>query len=196
VAVELPESVRVAVAAATRTILADADARPVAEENLHVTIRFLGEVESGLLPALKDTLAGAASVVPASEAKVISFARHRWDLSPRVWGACVDDGPVKVLSALEREVTPRLAVLGIAAESRRFHPHVTVARSRRRGRRAPWRDEPNRCGPSASPPQDPVDLSFPVRELTLFESELTPRGPRYTALARFPLQPMSTKEQP
>jgi 2'-5' RNA ligase len=41
-----------------------------------------------------------------------------------------------------------------------------------------------------------VDLSFPVRELTLFESELTPRGPRYTALARFPLQPMSTKEQP
>jgi 2'-5' RNA ligase len=187
VAVELPERVRIAVSAAAAPLLAGKDVRPVSVENLHITIRFLGEVDPARLPAVRSALADAASAVPAAEAKVFAFAKLRWDLAPRVWVAYVDEEPSGVLRALEREVTPRIAPLGIPPDRKRFYPHVTIGRARRRDRRSPWLDEENRCGPSASPKHDPIDLPFPVRELTLFDSELTPRGSRYTALARFPL---------
>jgi 2'-5' RNA ligase len=199
VAVELPEAVRSAIAAAAAPILAQQpDVKPVAEDNLHITIRFLGDVTSDRLPAVQHALSEAASDVPAADARVVAFEKQRWNLSPQVWCAHVDDRPARVLTALEREVTPRIAPLGFPPESRRFLPHITVGRSRRRGRRKPWHEGKERdcTGQYAKLMNEPVGPSFPVRELTLFESELTPRGSRYSALARFPLQPIPTKEQP
>jgi 2'-5' RNA ligase len=194
-AVELPADVRAAVAAAARPVLADAGVRPVAEENLHVTIRFLGDVAPDRLSAVRQALAAAAGAVPAGEARVVALEKQRWQLSPQVWCVHVDEGPAKPLSALEREVTPRIAPLGIAPESRRFLPHVTVGRSRRRGRSEPRHEGRDRCGGVAVPTHEPIGPRFPVRELTLFESELTPRGSRYAALGRFPLQPDSPSKE-
>jgi 2'-5' RNA ligase len=195
-AVELPEDVRMAVAAAAQPILAGENVRVIATENLHVTIRFLGEVAPERLPAVCAALAEAASAVPAGEARVVAFEKQRWRLSPQVWCAHVNEEPSKPLSALERAVSARIAPLGFAPEGRRYLPHVTVGRSRRRSRRTPWHDDKDRCGQVAFLTHAPVGPAFPVRELTLFESELTPRGSRYTALGRFPLQPVSMKERP
>ena len=195
IAVELPEQVRAEVAAAAKPVLADADVRPVAEENLHITIRFLGEVDAERLSAVRQALAEAASAVPAGEARVVAFEKQRWNLSPQVWCAHVDEAPANLLTALEREITPRIEPLGFPPETRRFLPHITVGRSRRRGGRKPWHEDKDHCGAVAFLKREPVGRAFPVRELTLFQSELTPRGSRYTALARFPLQPTSTKER-
>jgi 2'-5' RNA ligase len=192
----LPPDVRRAVADAARPVLAEADVRPVAEENLHVTIRFLGDVAPERLPAVRRALAEAAASVAEGEARV-AFEERRWKLSPQIWCAHVDESPANALSALEREVTPRIAPLGFPPETRPFLPHITVGRIRRGGRRPrPRREGTDALRDAASPAQAPVGPSFPVRELTLFDSELTPRGPRYTALDRFPLQPISPKERP
>jgi 2'-5' RNA ligase len=188
-AVELPDEVRAAVAAAAAPLLAPfPDARRVAPENLHVTVRFLGDVQPQALPAIRAALAEASSESGAGRARAQGFGAFPGPSEPRVVWAGIDD-PAHAFTALERNVGERIAPLGFPPEDRPYAPHVTVARlgSPRgrpgRGRRAPA----DRARPFVSPPSSPLGPEFPVRELTLFESELTPRGPRYRALDRFPL---------
>jgi 2'-5' RNA ligase len=193
-AVELPAAVREAVRGAFETSVLPQLSDPrriraVAAENLHVTVRFLGDVREAALPALREALAAAATAVPASAAdlRARGFGAFPSARAPRVLWAGIDD-PAATIAALEREVTARLLPLGFPREERPYTPHVTVARvqdDRRRGR--------GRRGGASSPsplvlPADPVlGPAFAVLDLSLVESELTPQGSRYRTLARFPL---------
>lgn len=192
-AVELPDEVRAAVAAAAGPLLDPfPDARRVAPENLHVTLRFLGDVEPGAVDAIRAALADASSASPSGAARVRGFGAFPGPRSPRVIWAGVDD-PSGAITTLERNVSARIEGLGFPPEDRPYAPHVTVARiggSRRprRGRRA----DASGPGPAFTPPPpQPLGPEFPVRELSLVASELSPRGPRYRAVDRFPLVPPS-----
>lgn len=183
-AVELPEEVRHRIAAAARSLLEGVRAaRPVREENLHVTVRFVGEVASSAVdPLLAGVRDAAASVAKgsASARGVGAFPNAR---RPRVVWVGLDD-PAAVFTSVEAAISERLAPLGYRREDRPFSAHVTVAR---------MRDGVRNLGPlserlASAAREAPAFGAVPVDAVTVFQSELGSSGSRYTALARFPLR--------
>ena len=188
-AVELPEEVRARVAAASRELLEGVRAaKPVSVDNLHVTVRFVGEVEDLAVGALCAAVGEAAASVAPSSAELRGFGVFPDRRRPRiVWAGIAD--PRGVFSALEVAVSERLAALGHVRESRPYSAHLTVARMREGALTQNRARDPGAL-PSrlAAAERDPPAFgAFPVECLTVFRSELGPGGSRYTALARCPL---------
>lgn len=183
-AVELPESLRRDLAAgAAPGIARIPGARAVPADRMHVTVRFLGDVDPGLVARLRGDLRSAAAPVAGGVA-VVRFAwGERLPRRVRVYWAGIDDVG-GALGRLEAAVTGVVTPLGVAPEGRPYRPHVTLARVRQeRGARTSSLEA--QAGSVAPTIWQGVD--FPVRELVLFESKLGRDGPRYRALDRFPL---------
>jgi 2'-5' RNA ligase len=100
--------------------------------------------------------------------------------APRVIWAGVSKGRDR-MDAIEREVSARLAGVGVQPEDRPYSPHLTLARVRDAGGlRADTLLERHRA----------VELGATrVEAITLFESRLSPKGPTYVPLCRTPLEP-------
>jgi len=154
--------------------------RPVASENLHVTVRFLGEVGPERLQETARALWAAAESVPAGRLRIYGFGAFPHLRRPRVVWAGVED-PEGCTAPLERVVSAALVPLGHPPEDRDWTPHVTVARL----------GDPRKLGVRArvfvAPPEAPIGSWFEATDLTLFESELGPGGPTYRVVERFPL---------
>jgi 2'-5' RNA ligase len=180
VALDLPEETRAAIAEWGRRELTDGALRPVAAESLHVTLAFLGylpEKEIGRLEAILGEAAAGAPELRLGE-PVPRPQRGR----PRLFALPAESpGTVKMQAEVESMlVSARL----YRPEKRPFWPHVTVARVRREERGS------SRPARVTSPPGTlPKRLLKPIRgvRLTLYRSELQPRGARYTPLAQVEL---------
>jgi 2'-5' RNA ligase len=177
VALDLPDSVRTAIVAATSPLrVALPDLRWTAAENLHCTLVFLGDVDPDAVPVLEDRLAAAASSVEPFEAQVGGFGRFPVRGAARVVWAGLDDA-LATMSVLAGAVGRHTADL-VATKDRPFAAHVTVARARR---------------PMRIPPQlleTPIDTGpFPVTEIALYRSHLGGAGPhpRYEVLGTWGL---------
>jgi RNA 2',3'-cyclic 3'-phosphodiesterase len=161
VALELPADVREAIVAEDTTAT-----RAVALDALHVTLAFLGSRPESDVETIAGVLrAEAGTPAPRlSTAATLLLPRGR----PRVLAVALDD-PDGTLAALQQRVSDGLASAGVyTPEKRRFRPHVTFARVR----------------PRAMPPRvgSIAPLAFTADRLTLFQSQLHPKGARYTAL--------------
>ncbi len=149
----------------------------VEPENLHLTLRFLGETPAERLPALREALAAAAQVAPF-ELVVRGAGAFPDAAAPRVLWAGVE--ATAALAALQRRVEEAVAPLGWPPEPGRFLPHVTVARARAVRRRP-------ELAPHLAAVAGRVWGRVEVREVLFLRSTLTPRGPLYEPLGRFPL---------
>ncbi len=167
-ALELPAWVRGELAA-WAALAAPPGVRRVPEENLHVTLAFLGEQAEACVGDVADVLAAGAR--PVGE---LGTAGALW-LPPRRPGVLsVALAPDTGLAALRDDVAAGLAgALDWAPEPRAFRPHVTVGRVRR------W--ERVRAAPLDPPAPD---LSFAPEAVVLYRSRSGPGGSRYEALAR------------
>jgi 2'-5' RNA ligase len=148
--------------------------RPVGPGQWHVTLRFLGDVDDGLVPGLLDALAGASAAVPGPVQCEIGPATAWLD------GGRVLHLPVAGLDALARAV--RTATDPVVPDPEtgppRFTGHLTLARARRHRLDASAR---------ASLAGVPFAASFDVDSFDLVASQLAPAGPRYTTLGRVAL---------
>lgn len=174
--VELPDAVRAALARSARGLQARIRGGTwVAEGNLHLTVRFLGEVGDDLLPALHDLGAAAARAV-APFALVLDRlgAFPSPDRARVVWAGPTADSAL--FAILAQRIEDGVQAIGFPPERKPAHPHATLARLR-----IP-QDLASILGRTALP-------ALPVRVdgLTLMQSELRPHGPLYTAVARWPL---------
>jgi 2'-5' RNA ligase len=144
----------------------------VADASLHVTVKFLGQIDDARVPAVAEALAGAASRVAAFEVAVRGLGAFPSPSRARViWAGLEGAEP---LAALAGEVDRALAALGVPPESRAFAAHVTLGRAREA--------RPNSALARAL--ARPVDFGrLPVTRLSLMRSELRPQGSRYTELA-------------
>jgi 2'-5' RNA ligase len=147
--------------------------RWVRPENLHVTLRFLGEIA----PERQTPL---AAQVRAQTAALAPFALRLGALAsfpparrPRV--VVLELAPGEPLAALASAVERGVVAAGFAPEARAFRGHLTLGRVREGGR-------PPSLAALAVPP-----VAFDVTESVLFASELHPSGSRYTPLERVPL---------
>lgn len=167
---------------AIRAALIDAmDAVPGArwqdDEQLHVTVRFLGEVER---PVAEDAALALSQVVaPAPAARIDgvgTFAqRGRTDT---LWARVL---PVEPLTALHRKVDQTLGRAGIAPDTRRYLPHVTLARLPRTGHDTAALDRWLAANAALA------TSDFALDHLYLYESHLTSDGARYEPVMRWPL---------
>ncbi len=187
-AVELPPEMRTRIAESTSALLQGVrGVRAVAEESLHLTVRFLGDVAEEALPDVVAALREAVGTVPSGEAEARGFGAFPLLQRPRIVWCGVDDLS-GAATELEETVAPGLAELGFERDERPFSPHVTVARLRddSRGVGALVR----RLGEEA---QAGTRFGrFAVHELTVFRSDLLPGGPRYSVVDRLPLRGVTT----
>jgi 2'-5' RNA ligase len=149
--------------------------RWVRPESIHLTLRFLGEVDEHREPACRQGWREAVARFGRFRARVEGLGRFPETGRPRVLWVAVRAEPEERLGELASALEGAARSLGFAPETRPFRPHLTLARAHRR--------------PRFSEPGEPVPaMSLPVEEVVLFRSRLGPGGARYTALSRFPLR--------
>ena len=184
VAVALDPPARGAVAAAVAAlrlhpVLGTAAVKWVESRNLHLTLQFLGEVETAAATAVAAALA-PSSPLPVFPVALGSFGAFPPHGPPRViWAGLREGAPA--LGALREEVVHRLAPLGYRTDRQAYRPHLTVGRVRRGGRvlRAALAD--------AAAGVDLQAVGWVVGGAALFESRLAPAGPAYRVLTEMPL---------
>ena len=145
------------------------------EDDLHITLKFLGS----LTPAQLHYLGSHLSAIRASPVEISLTRPNFFD---RVGVLLVDVAPTEPLLALQSAVEQASTMIGVAPEARPFHPHITIARSPRRRPIPPHRDLIESL--------DALCRKLPTRDFTapefvLFQSN----AGRYTALGGFPLEP-------
>lgn len=142
-------------------------------DNLHITLRFVGEVDrhmqADLVAALGDV---AFTPFPLTIAGVGHFEGNK--RARAVWARVA---PSAALDELQMRVEMACRRAGLPAETRKFVPHVTLARlNSGSGPIGDWLA----ANGTLRPP------SWQADRFSLYESDLTPNGAIYSPLARFP----------
>ncbi len=149
------------------------------DEQLHVTLKFLGDVTDEQLQRVQEVMRNVSAQVKPFEVRLGSLGCFPSPRSPRVFWCGLHDqagGCARWLALAD----PLLAKLGFERESRPFTPHVTLGRSRdREGSLAMQRTFQTVVGPPES--------EMTVDHVVLFESRLNPDGAEYTPLTAVPL---------
>jgi 2'-5' RNA ligase len=147
--------------------------------NIHLTLRFLGEIPSeqscALAQAMGTAAAGSAPIQLSAQGLGV-FPSPR---KPRVLWIGLG-GQTDRLGQLVARLESELASLGIAREDRPFKAHLTLARIQTAVDAVRLQSAIESCGGYAPMP-------FPAAEMVLFQSDLRPQGPIYTPLARVAL---------
>ncbi len=146
---------------------------------MHLTVRFLGEVDEELLGPLEDALTGE---VPPVDVSLKLGAGGTFGSPPRtsvVWIGV--GGDLEGLRDLAQRIERAVGSAGLPSEERDFHPHLTVARVRRQARPAQRRAIARAVEALPAPAPHP----FRARERALVRSQLGRSGPRYEVLTRF-----------
>jgi 2'-5' RNA ligase len=144
------------------------------EEQLHLTLRFVGEVDRPLAQDLADAL-GRVRFEPF-ELRISGVGRFEQRSSGALWAGVEPKAPVAALAAKIERVC--LAV-GLEPERRAFFPHITLARWKGRRAHAVARFLDAKRALRSDP--------FAVGEFILFESHLSRHGAHYEEVASYPL---------
>lgn len=178
IAVLLPEEVRRAVAMTIEELkVYRADVGWVRPENLHLTLRFLGEQGERELERAREALGEAAAQASPFAVGLKGLGAFPLRGRPRVVWVGVAEGADRLVG-LQAAVEAALAVRGFHPEERPFHPHLTIGRVRgSRGVEAL----------SAALGEEQVFGEAEVTALHLMRSDLHPTGARYSVLGGFPL---------
>ena len=151
------------------------DARWVEEENLHLTLRFIGEVEE---PEVAYIMAALSSVQSESFDLTLSGVGH-FESRNKIRALWAGIQPCPALDTLQQRIESVLKRHGNAPDGRKFSPHLTLARLKQMPPTyvRDWLEGNSFF--QASP--------FSVQGFTLFESYRAPIGAIYTPLQGFPL---------
>jgi 2'-5' RNA ligase len=152
-----------------------ADFRWQDDEQLHLTLRFVGEVDR---PLAEDLAAALAGIRASSFAiRVHGTGRFEQRSAGALWAGVEPKAPVAALAAKVERVCQSV---GLEPERRAFHPHITLARWK--GRRShEVRRFLERTAALVSEP-------FSVDSFALFESRLSRHGAHYEQVSDYPLR--------
>lgn len=147
-------------------------------ESIHLTLKFLGEIDPLRVAEISAGLEGAAKSHPrfiVSAGGVGAFPNLK---APRVIWVGIDGGPE--LKGLHADIDGRLGDIGFERDGREFTPHLTLCRVKSMA-------DSRALGGLASGLKVEKMLDFEAGSFILFESRLNPKGAVYTALKTFPL---------
>ena len=176
VAVDLPDDIKESLAPLTRGL---GDVRWLDEDQQHLTLRFIGEIDNGELDDVVEALTLVAGAPFELSLEGIGHFPPRGE--PRVIWAGVAKS--EALRRLKRSVDRALDGIGLEPDSRKFAPHVTLARLRRP-------PPPHRLASWLAAHSLYRSQRFLVSGFQLYSSWLKPSGAEYTLEAGYELHPL------
>ena len=144
---------------------------------LHVTIRFLGEVEPAEVERITPLLAPPIAMAPFDVhwRGIGTFPNNR---HPRALWLGVINGAAQ-LAAIEAEVSKRLTGAAVELDERALLPHLTLGRVKMAGAGIDW--------PKVLQSAEVKNAASRIDRVTLYQSKLSQYGPHYTELVSAPL---------
>ncbi|WP_428937331.1 RNA 2',3'-cyclic phosphodiesterase [Fontivita pretiosa] len=178
IAIELPPEVRQHLLRVGQSLKSQiGKASFTREQNLHITLKFLGEVEDRRVAKLTESLSlvRAGGTIEIFARKIECFPER----GPVRIVAAGFGGDLEAIGGLHRAIEQRCQHLGFERETRAYRPHVTLARAR-----------PTLPPEARQHAEALTSALFPgprlqVARFVLMESHLHPEGSRYVPLAHF-----------
>jgi len=149
-------------------------------ENMHLTLKFLGDTDESLIPDICRRISQAADRFTPFRVAFAHAGAFPSIQRPRTLWLGVAEGAEQMI-ALQAEVESALRELRFPREHRRFNPHLTLGRVRGGGA------EQQELAQLLTAQADFVGGTCEVDELVYFASYLEPAGPTYQVLSRAPL---------
>ncbi|AWF80818.1 RNA 2',3'-cyclic phosphodiesterase [Microbulbifer sp. A4B17] len=148
-----------------------ANVRWTALENRHITLCFLGQIPTEIIPALKTGLTSIAQGTTELETNLFKLGTFPGNSSQLI---AAELAATEQLLTLQLSVKYLIESLSISTESSSYRPHITLCRSKRKFQGF-----------------SPIELDHPLtlNNITLYQSRPSPIGSSYTALQTVPLQP-------
>ncbi len=176
IAIDIPEAIKKAIADLQSELKRiGADAGWTNLKGIHLTLKFLGEIDEALLPEIANCCRAAVADAELFTLTLDGTGVFPNFRNPRVLWAGLKEETGR-LQALQRRLEDELAVIGFKPEDKPFNPHLTVCRlkSLKKSRELIARAEM----------YDLPAISFEVRDIRVFKSELSPAGAKYTELMK------------
>ncbi|MDE1921735.1 MAG: RNA 2',3'-cyclic phosphodiesterase [Candidatus Omnitrophica bacterium] len=156
---------------------ASADVRWVKAQNIHLTLKFLGDVQENALEKISSVIeAMSCDFTPLTAHLTAIGTFPNGDYPKIIWGAL--DDPRKAVQGMAGILEKGLVSCGIPEEQRPFQPHITLGRVRSSAR---LKDLMRLMGQMTF--EDKITQQFD--KIILYKSTLTPQGPVYEALKVF-----------
>lgn len=180
IAIEVAEKVKTALAELQKELKGcNADIRWIKPENIHLTLKFLSNVDEKMLGKIKSKLKNTCNKYNGFTLEVKSMGLFPDKRRPRVLWVDIRDN--NSLTGLQRDIDEEMASIGFGKEDRRFSPHLTIGRFK------------SSTGIEAL--YDKIllhkDDNFglvDVRFVSLMESRLNPSGAEYSRIAEVSLK--------
>lgn len=181
IAIELPASVHELAEERVRFLRAEfpgVRASWERTEKMHITLKFLGEIDERRLTKVQNSITQAAKNFRPFEISIEETGAFPPRGVPRIlWLGVKDDS--ETLSKFQSKLEDEFAKIGFEKEKRKFHPHITLARIRMPDGAKRLRDRHEQLNFQS-------DI-FAVYEIVLIKSVLSSAGSSYTKLSSHPL---------
>ncbi len=144
----------------------------VEKKNLHITLKFIGEIEEGKIPLISKILDDVQDKFKTFKVYLSESGAFPDFRFPRVlWVGIHPEEKIKeIFDFMEK----KLEKIGVLREKRNFHPHITIARVKKKGK--------------INFKKKNFNEDFEIKRVILFKSELNPDGPIYTPLKEVELK--------
>lgn len=171
VAIELPESLKNRLTELQRRLNRPEGVSWVKASNMHLTLRFLGDVAESQIEVVRGCMERAAQAYRPFELAPKGVGAFPNPRRPRVFWAGVEDATGS-LAGLQKRLQAELEQKGFGQEDYPFRPHLTLGRVKDSGARV-----------TALQRLEFSEPPFRVDEIALMRSDLRPQGSLYTRLA-------------
>lgn len=183
VAIQLPVNVQSKISEYTKRLKnISSDVRWTRVENIHLTLKFLGEIESRRVDSVKKALSPLSDNFSSFDLTILGSGCFPGKKRPRIFWLGMDQGVKNHLFGVHKWIETSLSELEFEREKRRFSPHLTIGRVRAR--------QPVEFSDLFAflekHPFEPV--SFTVEKVYFMQSILKPTGAEYKIIESYPLK--------
>ncbi|MEW6109799.1 MAG: RNA 2',3'-cyclic phosphodiesterase [Nitrospirota bacterium] len=187
ICIEFPESVKQSIGDVIDILRkSGADIRWVSPENIHLTLKFLGQTDESLITPIKDSLHKKVLPYGSFYIKISGVGYFPDSKRPRVIWAGVEES--ELLKKLSRDIEEEMLKFGYENEKKAFSPHLTIGRVRSQKRIAEVLKRLDEFSKS--------DFgNIEINNIILMKSELKPAGAQYYRLAEIPFGRRNDVEQ-
>ncbi|RKU05732.1 RNA 2',3'-cyclic phosphodiesterase [Candidatus Poribacteria bacterium] len=180
VAIEIPETIQNKLARIQGTLRKQIQkASWVKPNNIHLTLKFLGDVDPDDIQTIGETIEGVAIRHRSFSLRVGGLGAFPNFARPRVLWAGVKVGSERV-SDLAQDINVALTDCGFSIDTKKFNSHLTIARVKERIDLRPYANQYRQY--------DRIDgAEMSVRTISLIQSQLHPTGAIYSTLQSYSL---------
>jgi len=180
IAIELPDGVKSALAELRQELKkCKADIRWVKPDNIHLTLKFLGDTDEKIIGSIAEAVKTACIGYKKFTLEIKGVGVFPDIRAPRVLWAGISDNDS--LTGLQKSIEDGLVKLGYAVERRRFRPHLTLGRFKSSSGKEDLYDKIEE--------HKNISLGFmEVKSIFLIKSDLAPSGAEYTKIAGIELK--------